>query len=277
MGGRKVRHLMLLCVIKSQLHNRVDLRNEQLTVGYPTSIGHEIVTDIFALLSQNGGGYPLQPRGGSTIITGGTSDVRLKNGIKSPDFSLYEKRDVSPTSSHELHHLNSYPTIAWEVAYSEPEKKLSLDAARMICLSHGLIQLVVTINITHTKKRGLEDSDKPKLQKVNCAFWELDIVYSKEIECDDSDDSKVDELVPEPNSGEVSPSAYRAILAAVVPGSKRLQVRAECTETREVTSLHRFSQILMVDHLVIAFPDTGYRRLEYSGSTSLPRPRSRGG
>jgi hypothetical protein len=62
---------------------------------------------------------------------------------------------------------NTTPTVVWEVAYSETERKLALDAARHICLSLGLVQLVVAVKIEHC------DSFPKRLERVTWSHWEL--------------------------------------------------------------------------------------------------------
>ena len=50
---------------------------------------------------------------------GGGSNVRLSDeGEKTPDFAIYERPDISDAWAQ-------YPTIAWEVGYSETAKNLA--------------------------------------------------------------------------------------------------------------------------------------------------------
>lgn len=104
----------------------------------------------------------------SSVVLGGSADVYLEDGVKSPDFSLYEDNpNISPVSG-------GWPTVVWEVAYSEREKKLVHDLARYVACSLGSVQLAIGINIEHDSAGGLPVGHPRTLKKVSCEFWEVD-------------------------------------------------------------------------------------------------------
>lgn len=183
-------------------------------------------------------GYPPQPSNGSEIISCGTASVKLADGVKQPDYSLYERRQGTGSMAAEAHALNAVPTITWEVGYSESPEKLALDAARMICLSKGLIQLVVTINITSK----IQDNDKvgrkrkaeeklPRvrvLEGVECAFWEMDFNAFEE---DPSHSGELNKLVPYRQPQKQSPISFTTTVSM---DSKKYTVKAIQTLSHEV-------------------------------------------
>ena len=105
--------------IKSQSCLRVDLHKGALIVGCSVSYGHEILAGIFGRISLADIGHS----GSGSITSFGQANIPLSEGTKSPDYSLYEVG----TGKAEF-----IPTVAWEVGYSESEKKLALDAARLL-------------------------------------------------------------------------------------------------------------------------------------------------
>jgi hypothetical protein len=129
----------------------------------------------------------------SSVLIGGSTDVYLEDGVKSPDFSLFEKSSVT----------RGWPTVVWEVAYSENEKKLVHDLARFVACSLGRVQLAIGVNIEHNTNGGLRG-----LKKVTCQFWEVD--YAERFDtleesglalncltrCDEYADQSVDCVVP---------------------------------------------------------------------------------
>lgn len=70
--------------------------------------------------------------------------ITLAEGCKEPDYSIYDPVDPENPFLYDSS-ANLYPTIAFEVAYSEKAEKLSRDAARLLLLSNGHIQLVVAL------------------------------------------------------------------------------------------------------------------------------------
>ena len=57
----------------------------------------------------------------SVVCLGGSADVDLEDGIKSPDFSLYENHPTKQPL------MQAWPTVIWELAYSEDKKQLAHD------------------------------------------------------------------------------------------------------------------------------------------------------
>jgi hypothetical protein len=119
---------------------------------------------------------------------GGSADVKLADGVKSPDFSLYENERTSGLE------MQSSPTVVWEVAYTEDDRKLARDCARHICGSRGEVLLAIAVDIQHLSPQP----GKPRqLESVTCSFWELDDVervkvwahgLNKLLRCDGGDD-----------------------------------------------------------------------------------------
>lgn len=156
---------------------RVDLHDGTLIVGYAASPGHEIMADIFYILRSD---LPTKYQN-SRITQCGTADVALTSGHKSPDFSLYEVKDTDRGKRGADRVNNTTPTVVWEVGYSEGAKKLGLDAARHICLTRGLVQLVITIDISHEGKRV--DGSR-RLKEVKWVHWEMEYGAFQEVEDD---------------------------------------------------------------------------------------------
>lgn len=102
---------------------RINLYDDILVVGYPVSISHEILSDLFHRLSNQGMSYSSDGHNGVTIMQGGSAGIELSRGRKEPDFSLYEVRTENYTE----------PSIAGEVACSETAAELANDAARLLC------------------------------------------------------------------------------------------------------------------------------------------------
>lgn len=103
-----------------------------------------------------------KPYKGCTLIRGGQAGIKLSRDRKDPDFSIYVH---NPTSIHQC----NIPTVALETAYTESEETLTMDAARLLCLSAGLVQLVIAVNFVHTR----EGNGPRQLKKVEWAHWEV--------------------------------------------------------------------------------------------------------
>jgi len=102
--------------------------------------------------------------GKSNLRSGGSTDVPLVDGIKSPDFSLYEESDSQPL-------LAAWPTVTFEVAYAENDRKLARDCGRYVACSSGKVQLAMGLNIEHYP---IEPGNPRKLKRVTCTYWTLD-------------------------------------------------------------------------------------------------------
>jgi hypothetical protein len=93
----------------------------------------------------------------------GSADVEMMDGsIKSPDYSMYE---VFP----KLCIMAGWPTVVWEVAYSQDEKKLAEVLGRYVTCSAGMVQLAIGINIKLDPALKLPQN----LKRVTCTFWEV--------------------------------------------------------------------------------------------------------
>ena len=106
------------------------------------NFGHGILTTLWCeLLLKNSASFPLFSVDKSNVHLGGSTDVKLTDGMKSPDFNLYEDHPGKEALT------KAWPTIVWEVAYSEAEGKLVQDLGRFLACSHGRVQLAISINI----------------------------------------------------------------------------------------------------------------------------------
>jgi hypothetical protein len=219
-GGSRYYRLSLFTTLRAHTFYSIDYDGKVLIVECGPSIGHEIISDIFHQLSANGASYPRHTGHGTTISQGGSAAVDLTKGMKEPDFSLYETR---PLNSDLDNTANSKPTIAWEVAYSESEKKLTTDAARLICLSRCGVLLVVALNIDISGTR-----ESRQLNSVTWSHWEMDALGSEEIAPGkEVRTGKLGILEPDCGDGANIPVAYRAIVAKK---DGQISVRAAVTE-----------------------------------------------
>lgn len=188
-----------------------------LTVGYPTSPGHEVLGDLFHRLAINGRSYPQESYNGSTITQCDTADVPLTRGYKAPDFSLYEVKvtgDDGKDDEIDIHKDNSTPTVVYEYGYSEDSAKLALDSARHLLLSRGRVQLVVAVDIERRKVDG--GGNKMELAKVTWCHWELDMSeeHWREVSpswAGDLNDPQPDRDVDE-DRVQSPPDAYKAVV-----------------------------------------------------------------
>jgi hypothetical protein len=141
---------------------------DKLIVCYPT-FGHDIMSTLFFNVNINDAkGHSLFSVDTSTVCLGGCADVELEDGVKSPDFSLYEDHPMKPPTTQAM------PTVVWEVAYSEDENRLVHDLGRYVACSLSRAQLAVGLKIEHNCAVA---GQLQGLKKVTCAFWEAD--YAK--------------------------------------------------------------------------------------------------
>jgi hypothetical protein len=77
----------------------------------------------------------------SIIRLGGSADVDLEDGIKSPDFSLYKDHPTKQPL------MQAWPTVVWEVAYSENEQKLAYDLGRYVACFLSRVWLAIGVKI----------------------------------------------------------------------------------------------------------------------------------
>jgi hypothetical protein len=220
--GLRCEHLYTTC-FHSFLTNldkyRVDLHNDILVVGWPLSFGHEFITDLLDELRTNGHSFPRGVHGGKEVIIGGSADVRLSRGRKEPDCALYINGEDKYTQ----------PTIAYEVGYSENGTKLTLDAARLICLTYGRVQLVVTIKITHKDR---EPGRPRELELITWDHWEL-------VEVDEPvEHYRLDDPQPIDYDKMHIPTAYIAVVKS--RNGKLRQLTARKVESHSVCTCHCF-------------------------------------
>lgn len=139
---------------------RIGFFNDKLIVKYPTA-GHEIIPAIFQQLQDQ----DLFRYSENNIRIPPSLDIALQDGGKSPDFCLC---DDSPTVS--LKELRSTPTITFEVGYSEEERKLFKDAARLVACSGGSIRLAIAVKIT----RAAPKTAPRVVSEMTWSFWEVE-------------------------------------------------------------------------------------------------------
>ena len=133
---------------------------------YP-SLGHEIMNTLFFTInSKDSSGHSLfsTDTNKDAIRLGGSADVEMMDGsIKSPDYSMYE---VAPKPRI----TEGWPTVVWEVAYSQDEKRLAYVLGRYVTCSAGMIRLAIGINIELDP--ALQQPQN--LKTVTCTFWEIE-------------------------------------------------------------------------------------------------------
>ena len=133
---------------------------------------HEIMTALFLKLIQDGKDLPqfyASQLGGSvgTLYAGGSADVKLEDGVKSPDFSLYEEHPKEELV------MKAWLTVIWEVGYSENAVDLAKDAARFVACSLRRVQLAIAVKIEHDCPEKASGQCCGPLKEVTCAFWEV--------------------------------------------------------------------------------------------------------
>jgi len=98
-----------------------------------------------------------------------SADVRLVNGVKSPDYSLI---DSTPGLAKRL---KGIPTVVFEVAFSESSRNLAEDCGRWVACSRAQVRVAIGLDIVMKKKKEKETaSDQQELDSVWCYVWELD-------------------------------------------------------------------------------------------------------
>lgn len=97
------------------------------------------------------------------IIMGGSPDLKLfkKLGIKCPDLVLYDDR----TDKHA-----GFPTVVFEVGYSQPQASLNFNAARLLFGSRGKINAVVNVKVTVAAD---EKGKERKVQHLVVDVWRM--------------------------------------------------------------------------------------------------------
>ena len=110
---------------------------------YPT-IGHEIMSTLFFTVnSKDSNGHSLfsTDANKNAIHLGGSADVEMMDGsIKSSDYSMYEAAPKPCVTE-------GWPTVVWEVAYSQDKKKLAYVLGKYVTCSARMVRLAIGINI----------------------------------------------------------------------------------------------------------------------------------
>jgi hypothetical protein len=163
--------------------------------------------------------------GSSSILAGGSADIRYEDGgYKSPDMSLYEVNKGE--GARQIY----APTVVFEAASTRSSRNLAMEAARHICLTLGLVKLVVTINIV------LQPNTFPrKLQSVTWSHWEEDFSAFCVVPKQDSQEINVireERRHEEDDSLHVLPSAT-AFSAVIHSPSMDQKYRIRVTETEK--------------------------------------------
>lgn len=112
--------------------------DQKLIVHLPL-LSHELVDDLVEAFKST-----MTLENQSSIRRGGSANVKLKDGtVKSPDTSFYDNtppRDSKKESVKNMAAIQSNPTMVWEIAMSQSEKKLCRDCGRFIAASGGLVK-----------------------------------------------------------------------------------------------------------------------------------------
>lgn len=135
-----------------------------LILEYPTRI-HELVPRIFTRLADQGTRLP------PGLVNGASSDIPLLIGTKSPDFSLYDDSTNHPFDGNTVAEV--YPTIVFEVAYSQNLRKVSEAAARVIGGSFGAVKLVVVIKLQYNTPDDSFDGIRPHIDTATADIWAM--------------------------------------------------------------------------------------------------------
>lgn len=165
---------------------RRSLFDNHLFLEYPTRM-HEIVPIIFTHLGDQGTHIP------DGLRNGASTDIYFPGALKTPDFSIYEVGSFNsnaPATAECADNRYNYPTVVFEVAYSQTLPDVSKAAARIIALSAGAVRLVVAIKVQYNSPKSTEDGDlvRKPIETVMVDYWML---------------TGLDELGPEDYQGKV--------------------------------------------------------------------------
>lgn len=158
---------------------------------------------------------------------------------------------------------SEFPTVAFELRYyGGGEKKLALDAGRLICLSKGMIQLVVAIDINHEAEN--QNNGRRNMKSVIWTHWEMDPQYPRAVE-KNAAAYELNELVPERDgvlvtdtmSVQPTPDAYRAVVSF---GKKSYWVRAYKSNTYKLFPDQGVKSIPILHHHLFRDPQEDDRK-----------------
>ncbi len=139
-----------------------------LTVERPTA-AHEVADQAFSCVVWGSEEYWPKFQGHTTqgshkphLKHRGQVTLPLVNGRKSADFSLADNTPGLPNV------FAVFPTLVWEVAYTQPSRELAATCARWIACSLGRVLLAIGIDIVEKKlkkKTRMRKGDKKKSGK----------------------------------------------------------------------------------------------------------------
>ena len=133
------------------IYSRIDYMDSVLIFRCPTW-QHEGVADVIKNATEN------LPR----IRVGGSPDLKLFNklGVKTPDLVLCDRESRKHAG---------FPTVVFEVGYSQTQAALNYNAARLLFGSLGKINTVVNVKITTKGRAG----DLEELESLVVDVWRL--------------------------------------------------------------------------------------------------------
>jgi hypothetical protein len=125
--------------MKNRRYCRIDYMNQVLILQCP-SWQHEAMVHVVTEAVQNHLSW---------IKVGGSPDVTLfhKLGIKTPDLVLCDRN----SKNH-----GGFPSVVFEVGYSQSQEELNYNAARVLFGSRGKVNAVVTVKVTTTENDTLK-------------------------------------------------------------------------------------------------------------------------
>ena len=105
---------------------------------------HEIMNTLFFNVNiDDAKGHSLFSLSKSYVCMGGSANVDLEDGIKSPDFSMYDRHPTKKPITQ------AFPTVIWEVAYHQNKKDLACTLGRFVACSLGRVWLAISLKIEH--------------------------------------------------------------------------------------------------------------------------------
>lgn len=138
------------------------LDNGVLIISYPCSV-HEVLVTTMQRVSKDVEAASKHKKGSLLTFMGNTDLPFTNNGIKTPDFTIYEM----PKSSND--EVKMHPTVVFETGYSQPGTELGQIAAMILCRTS--VQLVVTVDIPYTSKKRRDPSND--ISEVIVNYWEI--------------------------------------------------------------------------------------------------------
>ena len=146
--------------------------HENLLIIHVPNVGHEVISELDATFSAQ------KP---DDVKFGGTALIRLSNGKKSPDFSIFSDRNPDRSQRFKtqegVDEIVGCPAVVIEVGYSEKMSDLSEDCGRWIACSFGLVRLAIGIKIDYTMTTDKATHEVERtLNHVKCFTWQVEKV-----------------------------------------------------------------------------------------------------